>query len=286
MKKTLIIFNLLLFYVNSYGQIIETTILSEGAKLNAYYYKAPGDNLKPTVIWMHGIPGQKETGKLEIAMELNKRGFNSVAFNYRGLWNDQGLFSTGNAVNDLASVISFLYDSDNITKFSIDTNRIIVAGHSYGSNIAILSGILDVRVNEIMCLALADFSYVYRGILNPDNDNLEMRAWAQRVSDRLWGDDKLIKDYESFNSDLLINNFKYDFVAQSDKLMDNRILIVVGSNDLTTPIENHFFPLYRKLQKAGHPDLNVIITESDHKFTDTPKSEIADMITDWVKSKN
>jgi len=137
-----------------------------------------------------------------------------------------------------------------------------------------------------MCLALADFSYVYRGILNPNDDNIEMRAWAQRVSDRLWGANNLIQDYASFNSDLLINNYKYDFVAQSEKLLDNRILIIVGSNDLTTPIEDHFFPIYRKLRKSDHPDLNVLITESNHDFTDTPKSEIAEMISDWIKNKN
>jgi len=277
---------MLCFFLNSFGQAKEVEILSEGASLSAYFYQAPGDTHKPTIIWMHGIPGKKEIGKLEIAIELNKRGFNAIAFNYRGLWNKQGTFTTGNAEIDFTNVINFLYNADNALEYAIDTNRIIVAGHSYGSNIAILSGVHDVRVKEIMCLALADFSYVYRGILNPNDDNIEMRAWAQRVSDRLWGANNLIQDYASFNSDLLINNYKYDFVAQSEKLLDNRILIIVGSNDLTTPIEDHFFPIYRKLRKSDHPDLNVLITESNHDFTDTPKSEIAEMISDWIKNKN
>ena len=36
-----------------FGQVQQVEILSEGIKLNSYFYEAPGKGLKPTIIWMH-----------------------------------------------------------------------------------------------------------------------------------------------------------------------------------------------------------------------------------------
>ena len=70
MKKLSVIIALILWSL-TFGQIQQVEVTSEGVQLNAYYYEAEGIGLKPTLIWMHGLPGRKETGELQLAIELN-----------------------------------------------------------------------------------------------------------------------------------------------------------------------------------------------------------------------
>lgn len=284
MKSLLVIFCLYFCLESSFGQIDKIEISSEGVILNAFLYHAPGGETKPTIIWMHGLPGKKETGSLELAIELNKHNVNVIAFDYRGLWNNQGIYTVENSQKDLNSVIEFAFNPENSAKFDIDTNRIIVAGHSYGSTMAAISGVLNNKVREIMCIGLADLSYIIREFYNPNT--FDGRAIVQNFKDGLWGPDKLIQNFDEFILDLTFNNYKYDFVAHAKKLLDNRMLIIVGSNDLTVPIEYHFFPLYRKLRELKHPDIKYIITDSGHNFTDISESEKAEIIASWINSND
>jgi pimeloyl-ACP methyl ester carboxylesterase len=282
MKSLLVIFGLSCFLGSSFGQIEKIEITSEGEILNAFFYNAPGSETKPTIIWMHGLPSKKETGSLELAIELNKHNVNVIAFDYKGLWNKQGIFTVENSQKDLNSVIEFAFNHENAIKFAIDTNRIIVAGHSYGSAMAAISGVLNNKVKEIMCLGLTDLSYIIREFYNPKT--FDGRVTVQNFKDGLWGPDKLIQNFDEFILDLTFNNYRYDFVAHAAKLLDNRMLIVVGANDLTAPVEYHFFPLYRKLRELKHPDIQYLITDSGHNFTDIPKSKMADSIASWIHS--
>ena len=117
----------LIFFCSSvFGQVQDIEIQSEGVDLDAYFYEASGNELKPTIIWMHGLPGQKVKGDLILAEELTKRDLNVLTFDYRGLWNNQGIFTVSNSQTDLNSVIDFAFNPDNVSKYSIDTTRIIV----------------------------------------------------------------------------------------------------------------------------------------------------------------
>ena len=129
-------------------------------------------------------------------------------------------------------------------------------------------------------LGLADLSYIVRNSYSPtDTDN---RAIVQSFQDHLWGPGKLIQNFNDFMLDLTYNNYKYDFVINADKLIDNRLFIIVSYNDSTVPIENHFFPLYRKLQQLKHSDIEVIITDHGHNFTEFRKNELPELISNWV----
>lgn len=280
MKKLSAIFAFVLLSL-SFGQIQKVDVISDGIQLDAYFYEAEGKGLKPTLIWMHGLPGKKETGTLVLAQELNKKDINVLAFDYRGLWNDQGVFTMANSQMDLKSVIDFVHEPENAQKFSIDTNRIIVAGHSYGSAMATIAGVHDERVKEIVLLGLADLSYVVRNSYK--STDIDNRALVQLFNSQLWGEGKLLKNFNDFMLDLTFNNYKYDFVENAKGLLDNRLFIIVSRNDLTVPIENHFFPLFRKLQQMEHSDIEVLITGHDHNFGEFRKNELSNLLSDWIK---
>lgn len=269
------------------AQIQKIEVLSEGIELNTYIYQAEGEDLKPTLIWCHGNPGGKEKGGSEFAIELNKRGINVVRFNYRGLWGTEGTYTPGNSSRDLTSVLDFLLADENGEKFGVDTSRIIVGGYSHGSNITIVTAMHDERIREIVLLGLADFSYLSRESFNPHNAG--MRKFLQEVKDTIWGDantgpGKYARDYDQYVFDILFNNYKYDFVAQAEKLKDKRLFIIVGMNDVTVPVETHFFPLYRKLKAMEHQDFRFKITDSNHSFRDISGAEKAELVSTWIKS--
>ena len=280
MKKLSVIIALILWSL-TFGQIQQVEVTSEGVQLNAYYYEAEGIGLKPTLIWMHGLPGRKETGELQLAIELNKLDINVIAFDYRGLWNDQGIYTVSNSQDDFNGVLDFIFDPDNVSKYNIDTSKVIVGGHSYGSAMTAIAGIYNKKVKDIVLLGLADLSYIARNSYNPND--IDNRALIQSFQDWCWGPGKPIQNFEEFMDDITFNNYKYDFVEHAEGLLDNRILVIISRNDLTVPIENHFFPLYRKLQQVEHPDIEVLITGHDHNFSEFRKNELPNLIFDWVK---
>lgn len=280
-KPILTLFALCLFSI-CYSQIQKVEISSDGINLNAYLYQAKGDELKPTIIWCHGNPGGKEEGKSEFALRLNEKGLNVLRFNYRGLWGTEGVYTPGNCQKDLKNILDFIFESNYGSNLKIDTSRIIVAGYSHGSNVTIVSALHDKRIKEFICLGLADFSYLSKEFFNPNNEG--MREFFQISKEYIW-DSGMAPNYEEYVLDMMFNNYKYNFVAQAEKLKDKRMYFIVGMNDITVPIETHFFPLYRELKKMNHENFKYKITESDHGFRELFDGTLSDMIAEWIKEK-
>ncbi|MEO6228194.1 MAG: hypothetical protein ABIO61_10130 [Thermomonas sp.] len=71
-------------------------IPSHGAKLNALMYVAAGAKPHPTVILLHGFPGNERN--LDLAQDIRRAGWNVLYFNYRGAWGTPGDFSFANSI--------------------------------------------------------------------------------------------------------------------------------------------------------------------------------------------
>ena len=280
MKKPISIICLLFALSTAFGQVQKVNISCEGVVLNAFMYEAVGGGSKATIIWMHGNPGGKEEGKSPLALELSNNGVNVLRFNYRGLWGTDGTFTMSNNLEELEAALEFLLLSNSIESFNIDTSRIIIGGYSHGANIALIHAIHTSKIKEFICLGPSDMSYLIREYFNPSR--LDIRKFAQTAKDALWGEDGLIKDFEAFFNDILWNNYKYDHVAQAEKLLDKKILFIAGLNDKTSIIEQEFLPLYRRLMELNHPNITVEMTMSDHSFSDISNEVKAKMIIDWI----
>ncbi len=282
MKKSLITLFVFCLVSICYAQIQKMDISSDGIELNAYLYQAKGDELKLTIIWCHGNPGGKEEGKSEFAMRLNEKGLNVLRFNYRGLWDTKGVYTPGNCQKDLKNILDFVFESNENSNYKIDTSRIIVAGYSHGSNVTIVSALHDERIKELICLGLADFSYLSREFFNPQNE--AMQEFFQITKEYIWDTD-IAPNYEEYFLDIMFNNYKYNFVAQAEKLIDKKMYFIIGINDVTVPIESHFFPLYRELKKINHENFKYNITGSDHGFRELFDGTLSDMIAEWIKEE-
>jgi len=106
----------------------ELFIPSAGATIAGFIYRANGAQKHPTLIMLHGYPGNERN--LDIAQVVRAHGWNVVYFDYRGSWGSGGQFSFANCVQDVTNVVAFCKKySDSLR---IDTSNIVLFGHSMG----------------------------------------------------------------------------------------------------------------------------------------------------------
>ena len=252
--------------------------VSNKIKLNAYFYSGLGKEKKPTLIWLHGIPGGREDGKAEISKKLNKAGINVLKFNYQGIWGNKGEFILENALKDLSTAIDFLTKKENTEKFKIDKNRIVLFGYSYGTAVALTGALSDERIKNIICLAVCDYSYFGREFMDPHSG---IREFLEDAVEGVFSKKEYFKqDPRLFLNNLSYNISRYDIVRHAEKLKSKKILMICGSDDNICPVEDHLLPLYRKLREYGHENLKLEINNCGHE----PPPDLAEKITGWINN--
>ena len=108
----------------------QVLIPSEGSEMNALLFLASGEGPHPTVILLHGLPGNEQN--LDLAQAIRRDGWNVLTLHYRGSWGSQGRFSITSAIADGDAAAAFLRDPRVAAKYGIDTHRIVMGGHSMG----------------------------------------------------------------------------------------------------------------------------------------------------------
>src|SRR4051812_12679719 len=99
-------------------------------KINGVAYLASGAGPHPTVILLHGLPGNEKS--LDLAQAIRRAGWNVVTFNYRGSWGSPGTFSFRGNLADAKAVLAFLRDPAQAARLGIETHKLVIAGHSMG----------------------------------------------------------------------------------------------------------------------------------------------------------
>src|SRR5450830_973260 len=105
-------------------------IPSGGVGMNAVLLQASGAGPKPTLVLLHGLPGNEQN--LDLAQAIRRAGWNVLTMHYRGSWGSPGRFSIAGSVEDAAAAMAFLRQTDNAAKYGIDPRRLFIGGHSMG----------------------------------------------------------------------------------------------------------------------------------------------------------
>jgi len=105
-------------------------IPSGGVGMNALFFRAAGSGLKPTLLLLHGLPGNEQN--LDLAQAIRRAGWNVLTMHYRGSWGSPGAFSIAGAVDDAEAAMAFLRQPENAAKYGVDTHRLLIGGHSMG----------------------------------------------------------------------------------------------------------------------------------------------------------
>ena len=113
---------------NTPAGMTELSIPFKHLKLAGFMYSANGAQKHPTLLLLHGFPGNERN--LDLAQVVRAHGWNVIYFNYRGSWGSEGQFSFENCVQDVKNVVAFCKKySDSLR---IDTLNIVLFGHSMG----------------------------------------------------------------------------------------------------------------------------------------------------------
>lgn len=120
------------------------TFSSAGRKLVGTLFLARGDDPKPTVLLLHGIPGVEKN--YDIAHALRDVGWNALVFHYRGCWGSEGAYRFSNLKDDALAALAYLRSGAHP---QVDGDRVVLIGHSGGGQTAILAGAEDPTVRGV-----------------------------------------------------------------------------------------------------------------------------------------
>lgn len=129
----------------------EISFESHGLRLNGLIYIANGLGPHPTVLLLHGFPGNERN--LDLAQAMRRAGMNVVFFDYRGTWGSGGGFSLHHALDDVARVVDVVRDSAWAAAYRSDPGSVGLVGHSFGAFFGAMTTAGDDR---IACLAFLD----------------------------------------------------------------------------------------------------------------------------------
>jgi pimeloyl-ACP methyl ester carboxylesterase len=116
------------------AQTLPQAIPSGGLNLNAILYTAAGRGPHPTVLLLHGLPGNEQN--VDLAQTMRRAGWNVLTIHYRGSWGGPGTFSFENCLSDAAAALDWMRKAAGDYVLRINTKRIVVIGHSMGGFVA------------------------------------------------------------------------------------------------------------------------------------------------------
>jgi pimeloyl-ACP methyl ester carboxylesterase len=251
---------------------------SKGTNIRGLFYRASGAEPLPTVVLCHGFPGNS-TDVLGLGGRLMKSGFNALAFNYRGTWGSEGMFTMANSLEDVVAAIHYVKSTVAIGEFNVDPSGIALIGASFGGGLALLGSLSDPAARRVVYIAGGNFGELGR-MIQQSND-------LKRAIEKGIDQDILNSGFTAPRAEQLINEIledvgKYNLVKHAEALSCKDIFLIGGWRDQTNDIEHHILPLFRALQRHEAKQVQIEIFDSDHSFSNV-RSQLADSILSWLR---
>ena len=249
----------------------ELAFLSHGARLNGFFYLAPGKGPHPTVILLHGFPGNERN--LDLAQALRRAGTNVLFFSYRGAWASGGSFSFEHALEDVAAAIAFVRRDSSITAFRVDPRRVSLIGHSMGGWLALMHAAVD---SSIACTVALDFWNVGDdGRRMPTDRQLDSTATAYTTWLTTPGGPLHADGGPALVAEMKAHGEEWDPVRLAPALARRPLLVIS-----TTANQSH--PRLVAALHAAHPNrLTAMQWQTDHGFSDR-RIGLARLIVSWL----
>lgn len=141
------------------AQTLACAIPSGGVNLNAVLYTTAGAGPHPTILLLHGLPGNEQN--VDLAQSMRRAGWNVLTFHYRGSWGSPGQFSFANCIEDATAALDWLRRGDETPNLRIDPDSLVVIGHSMGGFIAAYLGAHHRAVKAVALISAADLGSAF-----------------------------------------------------------------------------------------------------------------------------
>lgn len=245
-------------------------IPSEDGALNAVLYTAAGAGLHPTLLLLHGFPGNEQN--LDLAQAARRAGWNVLTLHYRGSWGSPGTFSFTHASEDAWNALQFLQQSATVAKYRIDTSAIVVAGHSMGGFMAADAAAAEPHVAGLFLIDPWDPAETAAALATQQGE----AAWKAEVA----GDLPPLNGatYDGLTGEIRGNGEKFDLGRQ---------LVGYGRRPLTIiGAERGIGAMARKVTadaQSANPDTRLTVWPTDHSFSDK-RIALADALVRFLKA--
>ncbi len=250
----------------------ELTFESNGKKMSGFIYQAAGKGPHPSVLLLHGYPGNEKN--LDVAQALRSEGWNVVFFHYRGAWGSEGEFSFLNAEADVQSVLKYM--KNNADKLRINEKSISLVGHSMGGHLSI-AGILDNPA--VSCAVAYDGANLGVNDLGIAVDPATTIPWEE-YSDTLfmlegWSGEKALTE--------LKENAKALNLVRRVNSLNGRPILLIPADTAVIPMESHITPLLTALRGTKNSKISYKLISDDHSFNSS-RAELITTTIDFLES--
>lgn len=246
---------------------------SHGQKLNALAYLAAGPGAHPTVILLHGFPGNERN--LDLAQAIRRDGWNVLFFDYRGSWGTPGNFSFSHSMEDTQAAIAYLRDPANAARLHTDPANIVLIGHSMGGMIAANIGAHDPTVRAVGLISAANMSTGHLSTFKR-GEPVNVHTLAAHLD--AMGLYPLVGcTPESLATELLANTAQWDFTHFAPLLNPRPILIITSDDKLAPPADL----LAANLRSLHDSHLTTVHLATDHGYSGK-RIALASAVINWL----
>lgn len=230
--------------------LTELFIPSNKSILAGLIYRANGTEKHPTLLLLHGYPGNERN--LDLAQVVRAHGWNVIYFDYRGSWGSQGKFAFKNCVEDVVNVVSFCNKFQDSLR--IDTSNIVLFGHSMGGWVCLKSIKQLPQIKKGFALSTWDISGDFKKVLNKkelldlaNNPDFAGKYFVLNASlDEIFS--PVIKEPAYFN------------LANDAQHLATKQIIMIDEHSKNKPIAD-------AIQKSNHAFFDYQVWQTDHPFT-------------------
>ena len=244
-------------------------IPSGGVRINGVAYLASGAGRHPTFVLLHGLPGNEKN--LDLAQAVRRAGWNAITFNYRGSWGSPGSFRFGNNLQDADAVLRFLSDSATARQLGIDTRDLVIAGHSMGGWVAVLTAARHPELRGLVLISAADMG---RDAALPRDrltkvmaDNMESLAGVTAAS---------------MAADLAAGAATSHWTfADAESGLTHMPMLVITANDGLAPEAD---TLVSHLRARGNTAIATLHEPTDHSYSDK-RIALESAVVEWLAQR-
>jgi pimeloyl-ACP methyl ester carboxylesterase len=235
---------------NSPAGMTELFIPSGNAMLAGFIYRANGAQKHPTLLLLHGYPGNERN--LDLAQVVRARGWNVIYFDYRGSWGSQGQFGFKNCVEDVVNVVAFCKKYQDSLK--IDPSNMVLFGHSMGGWICLKALQQLPEIKKGFVLSAWDIYGDFKKVMNEK----EMLALANNpdAGGRYFVLNSSLKEIFS----PVLKDSGYFNLANDGKALSRKQIIMLDEHSRNQALAN-------TLKSANESYFDYEVWPTDHPFT-------------------
>jgi pimeloyl-ACP methyl ester carboxylesterase len=234
---------------------------SHGALLNALVYVAGGAGPHPTVVLLHGFPGNEKN--LDLAQSMRRAGWDVLYFDYRGSWGSPGNFSFTHCLEDTAAAIAWVRDAANAARVRSDGKTVVLVGHSMGGFMALEAGARDPSVTAVVTISASDLGISRLQGVPGDQREAALRALGEHLAAEgmapLAGTTP-----ESLANEILANASAWNFAKLAEGLATRPLLVITSDDGLRATND----ALVEAVRGAGNQAASTVHFATDHSYSD------------------